>query len=156
MSKSYDISVDSDTYFSGGITDRVYYFDWSKLPHTKYKIDWVFQTGSVADLVALLSFGPICVHMDNFCGAYQFQAGQNTCPTHSVFGKLMPNFFADGLGGVMNNDNNTNGSIILDSLPSNPYFTVKLRYGLGTTAPATFGRYFMTMELTPIYDDDSS
>lgn len=150
--ESYDISVDSDTNASGTITDRVFYFDFSKLPRCKYAIDWTFQSASIAGLATLLGNGPICVHMDSFSGAYQYQAGADSCPTHSVFGALVPNMLST-TDGFMGADIKQNGTIVLDRLPSTPFFTIKLRYGMGTTAPASFSRYFMTIELTPIYDE---
>jgi hypothetical protein len=147
--KSYDISVDSDTYASGTITDRVYYFDFTKLPRGKYLIDWTFQTGTIAGLTTLLDSGPICVHMDSFTGAYQFQGGASSCPTHAVFGSLVPNMLS-ATDGFLGCDVKQNGTITLDSLPYATFFTIKLRYGMGTTPPASFSRYFMTMELTPL------
>lgn len=149
--KSYDISVDSDTNASGAITDRVYYFDFSKLPMGKYSVDWTFQSGNIAGLTTLLGNGPICVHMDSFTGAYQYQATGSSSPTHSVFGALVPNMIS-ATDGTMGCDLKTNGTIILDTLPPNGFFTIKLRYGMSTTAPASFSRYFMTMELTPLDD----
>jgi len=150
--KSYDISVDSDTNASGTITDRVYYFDFNKLPKCKYVVDWTFQSGSIAGLATLLGNGPICVHMDSFTGAYQYQAAASTSPTHSVFGSLVPNMLS-ATDGFMGCDIKQNGTIVLDTLPPSGFFTVKLRYGMGTTAPASFSRYFMTMELTPLDDE---
>ena len=150
--KSYDISVDSDTYASGTITDRVYYFDFTKLPNCKYVVDWTFQSGTIAGLTTLLDSGPICVHMDSFTGPYQYQAAASTCPTHAVFGALVPNMLS-ATDGFMGCDIKQNGTIVLDSLPRNGLFTIKLRYGMGTTAPASFSRYFMTMEFTPLDED---
>jgi hypothetical protein len=147
--KSYDISVDSDTYVSGDISNRVYYFDFTKLPRGKYAVDWTFQSGSIAGLAGLLANGPICVHMDSWSGAYQYQAGDNTCPTHAVFGALVPNMLS-ATDGFLGCDLKQNGSITLDTLPFTQYFTIKFRYGMGTTPPASFSRYFMTMELTPL------
>jgi len=152
MKISYDISVDSDTNASGTITDRVYYFDFSKLPRGKYYVDWTFQSGTIAGLATLLGNGPICVHMDSWTGSYQYQAAANTCPTHSVFGALVPNMLS-ATDGMMGCDLKQNGTITLETLPSTPFFTIKLRYGMSTTAPASFSRYFMTMELTPCEDD---
>jgi len=151
--KSYDISVDSDTYASGTITDRVYYFDFSKLPKGRYSVEWAFQSGTIAGLTTLLGNGPICVHMDSFTSSYQYQAAANTCPTHAVFGTLLPNLYSatDGLVGC---DLNQNGAIILNSLPPNGFFTIKIRYGMGTTAPASFSRYYLSMELKPLDDDE--
>lgn len=150
--KTYDISVDSDTNSSGTITDRVYYMDFSKLPRGRYSVDWTFQSGSIAGLATLLGNGPICVHMDSFTGPYQFQAAASTCQTHSVFGSLVPNMLS-ATDGFMGCDLKQNGAITLDTLPPSGLFTIKLRYGMGTTAPASFARYFMTMELTPLDDD---
>lgn len=146
---SYDISVDSDTNASGDINNRVFYFDFSKLPRGRYAIDWTFQSGVITNLATLLANGPICVHMDSFTGPYQFQAAASTCPTHSVFGALVPNMLS-ATDGMMGADIKQNGTVILDTLPQNGFFTIKLRYGMGTTPPASFSRYFMTMELTPI------
>jgi len=149
--KSYDIAVDSDTNASGTITDRVYYFDFSKLPRSRYMIDWTFQSGSITGLASLLVNGPICVHMDSFTGPYQYQAADLTCPTHSVFGALVPNMLS-ATDGFLGADIKQNGTIIIDTLPPSGLFTIKLRYGMGTTAPASFSRYYMAMELTPIDD----
>lgn len=150
--KTYDISVDSDTFASGTITDRVYYFDFSKLPRGRYSIDWTFQTASIANLLTLMATGPICVHMDSWTGSYQYQAAVDTCPTHAVFGALVPNWYS-ATAGMMGVDLKQNGAIVIDSLPSTNFFTIKLRYGMGTAAPASFARYFMTIELTPLDDD---
>lgn len=150
---SYDISVDSDTFFGGTITDRVYYFDFAKIPKAqKYAVVWTFQTASIATLLTLLATGPICVHMDSFSGPYQFQARDTDCPTHSVFGALNPNFYS-GTAGMMTTDTETNGTIILNSLPSTNFFTIKLRYGYGTAAPASFSRYVCTLQITPLFEE---
>lgn len=153
--KSYDISVDSDTNGGGDIFNRLYYFDFTKLPQGKYAIDWTFQSASIAGLATLLASGPICVHMDSFTGSYQYQAAASSCPTHSVFGALVPNMLST-TDGMLGADIKQNGSIILDSLPMNGFFTIKIRYGMGTTPPASFSRYFMTMELTPLDDGYNS
>jgi hypothetical protein len=150
--KSYDISVDSDVNAAGTITDRVYYFDFSKLPRCRYSIDWTFQSAIIPTLSTLMADGPICIHMDSYTGPYQFQAAASTCPTHSVFGALVPNMISVAAGGFMGADMKQNGSILLDTLPPSGFFTIKIRYGMGTTAPTTFARYFMSMELTPLDD----
>ena len=151
--KSYDISVDSDTNAGGDLFNRVYYFDFNRLPKCKYALRWSFNTALIATLPTILADGPICVHMDSFTGAYQFQAAASSCPTHAVFGSLFPNLLSTAAGGVLTCDTQQSGTIILDSLPASPFFTVKIRYNMGTTPPAAFARYFMTLELTPLEDD---
>lgn len=147
--KSYDISVDSDVNAGGDIFNRVYYMDFTKLPKGKYTVDWTFQSGYIAGLAGILATGPVCVHMDSWTGAYQYQAADSSCPTHSVFGALVPNM-ATATDGYMGCDLKQNGSITIDTLPFSSFFTIKLRFGMGTTPPASFSRYFMTMELTPL------
>lgn len=152
---SYDISVDSDFSTSGDIYNRVYFMDWTKLPKAdKWAIDWTFQSGVVANLVTALATGPIAVHMDTLTGAYQFQASASSSPTHSVFGFLVPNYYST-TDGTLGADLKQNGTIILDTLPTQPFFTVKLRYGFGTTPPTSFATdYVMTLECTPLYEED--
>lgn len=155
MPKSYVISVDSDTYYSGTITDRVYYMDWSKLPRGRYSVDWTFQSATIAGLDTLLATGPICLHLDAFQGAYQFQARSEDCPTHAVFGSLEANFFT-ATAGIMTTDVKTNSVITLDTLPSYNRFLVKLRYGMSEVAPASFSRYFLSFEFTLIDEGEDN
>lgn len=151
---SYDISVDSDTNASGDLYNRVYYMDWAKLPKAdRWAIDFTFQTGVITALATQLASGPICVHMDSLTGVYQLQAAASSSPTHSVFGFLVPNFIS-ATDGFLGADMKQNGTIILDTLPTQPFFTVKLRFGYGATAPTAFARYTMTMECTPLYEED--
>jgi hypothetical protein len=152
---SYDISVDSDTNSSGDIYNRTYYMDWSKLPKAdRWQIEFTFQSSVVTGLASVLATGPICVHMDQLQGAYQFQAGASSSPTHSVFGFLVPNFIS-ATDGTLGADVKQNGAVILDTLPTQPFFTVKLRYGFGTTPPSAFASdYVMTLECTPLYRDE--
>lgn len=151
---SYDISVDSDYSFSGDIYNRTYFFDWTKLPKAdKWAVDWTFQSGVVSGLATVLATGPICIHMDQITGAYQYQAGASSSNTHSVFGVLFPDFNS-ATDGTLGADLKQNGTIILDTLPTQPFFTVKIRYGFSTTPPTAFAAdYVMTLELTPIYED---
>jgi len=150
--KTYTISVDSSVYSSGDINNRVYYFDFTKLPKCRYSVDWTFMSTTVVALTTVIGSGPVCVHMDNFSGPNQFQARDTDCPTHAYFGALKPEWYS-ATDGILSTDLNTNSKIILDSLPSQPFFTVKLRYGMGTSPPANISAYVMTIELIPLDED---
>jgi hypothetical protein len=152
---SYDIAIDSDTNAGGDIYNRKYFFDWTKLPKAdKWRIQWTFQSGVVAGLATVLTTSPICVHMDELVSAYQYQAEASSAPSHSVFGFLVPNFLS-ATDGVLGASLEQNETIIMDTLPTQPFFTVKLRSSFSTNPPSAFSsNYVMTLILTPLYEDD--
>ena len=147
---SYTISVDSDVYSSGDINNRVYYFDFGKLPKGKYSVDWTLMMGPVTNLINVVNVGPVSVYMDSFLGANQYQAEATSSNTDAYFGSLNPVFYT-ATNGILTSNLTTTNQITLDSLPPSSFFTIKLRYGVGdNTFAFTMSRYVMTIILTPL------
>jgi hypothetical protein len=130
----YSVVLNSNLKASGTNSNAMYYFDWSILQNSKYKMTAVFSSG-LADMTSLADIAMLEVQLGQST-VYSVNATQTRASTTNCIGFLIPN--ATTTSTFMYGDITTIPPLYLSNRPNTNDFSVKI----------------MTNDLPPVLWDD--
>lgn len=118
----YNVVLNSNLRASGTVANAGYYFDWSVFPDGKYKLTWVFVSGT-CNMAAMAAIPMVEINLGQ-SKAFRIDPTNVQTATTNVVGVVVPNILATAT--FLAADLTTNAPVFLDHRPSNNTFSVRL------------------------------
>jgi hypothetical protein len=117
----YNVVLNSNLKSSGTVSNATYYFDWSILPNSKYKVSSTFVSSAINATTPNIALLEVQLGQSN---NFKFNATQTRASTTNAIGILKPN--ATGASTYMFGDIITLPPVFLNQRPNNNEFNVRI------------------------------
>lgn len=117
----YNVVLNSNLKSSGTVSNAIYYFDWSILPYSKYKVSATFVSSAINATTPNVGILEVQLGQAN---NFKFNATQTRASTTNAIGILKPN--ATGASTYMFGDLITIPPLMLNQRPNSNEFYVRI------------------------------